>query len=778
MRIAIDVQGAQGGSAERGIGRYVREFISALIRASASDPSIDWILLASPNAPVPPKLADVITASDKVKPEWIALPHEPRRGHYGMPIDSSGWDKVSPGDVDVLVVPSPFEGYRTSMTIAPACRPAWSKAIVTVVYDLIPLRHSLLYLDPDPHFYRWYRQQLQLLRESDAVLCVSQATADDVLAFLDFKPDRVHTIGAAPPMELLTVKPASTASNGDRQAGNPRKLLYVYHQDYRKRADILVDATAALISQNEDISLHIVTNEEEVSRILGYANMKGIPASQIFIQSNLSDAELANAYSSAWFTVIPSIDEGFGLPAVESIVRGTPVLASNAAGIPEAVGTRDALFEPGNTRELVHLLSRAIRDPKWRRNLYERQFTHVASLSWESVGERSFSVVSGLAASSVRARLPERPKLTLSVPRVNLYDPAFGGDGKSGLTGYLKELVCLLDARFDLRVKAPGWQLGGVIGELAAGPAVERQNHDGCHLHQVYLSPEQIHEQLTEMLERDSVHAIELHGPDIDATRLSCEISTAVANEQATLGAMGEQINRIRTDLLTAITASETVIAHDASLARIVERSAARTRGQEVISLPYPSFVGSNEAKPPNPDRSILLIEFGHKPELGQLITRLAVQAGLNPEGVLRFLLSSQPIAVQATIRGMKIWTRPMPPVETILPIARQTIAAVFVNDGNSTGTIDKMLNLCACPATVLEPDNTPVTVRDYLVELFRKVRNHNPIDMRPVEGPGQQQDTQADNRNSDSVRTNWLPLLHVYDEFVRNTSAMKPAPR
>jgi hypothetical protein len=639
--------------------------------------------------------------------------------------------------------------------------------MVTVAHDLIPLRHPLLYLDPNPDYYRWYRQQLRLLHQSDAILCVSQATANDVIVFLGVLPDRVHAVGSAPP-HLHSNREASSDLRGLDFKKDFRKLLYVYQQDYRKRADILVDAAAALVRRHKDVCLHLVTNQEEAERIGQYIAARGIPPEQVLIQTGLSDAELVEAYASAWFTVIPSIDEGFGLPAVESIVQGTPVLASNVGGIPEAIGTADALFEPGDVDGLIALLYRAIENPAWRNDLYDRQWNHVASQKWDVVGQKAFSVISEVASLDSPIAT-ERPKINVSLPRLEVSDPNMAADGRTGFVGYMKELLCLLDARFDVQVKAPGWHLGGIIEELGTDSSGTSNQDDVHSLHQIYMNPRSLHEQLNEIMLGSVGNIIELHFASIDCERLAYEVAktTADSAEPISAVAMEDEIKAdMRIDLQTAIAASDGIIVHDEIIAAILEKSGACKREQEIVAFPYPSFSNSNEAKPPTVERSILLAEFGPIPGLGRFIVKALEASGLDSEGVIRIDGSNYYWNNCTTIDRLKLWTRPLPSIRTLSRIANHALAVVFVDDGKHEEIIREVEHRSSRPKIVVKKDASLDAIWMELQKLFQSINEQMELTESVVKGRGLQSEL-VGKIGYDGVNRSWKSILEHYDRLL-----------
>src|SRR5439155_23983655 len=95
------------------------------------------------------------------------------------------------------------------------------------------------------------------------------------------------------------------------------------------------------------------------------------------------DADLTRFYRIATCLVLPSRDEGFGLPVIEAMACGTPVVASRAGALPELVGDAGLLVAPDGTEELVAALGRLLGDPELRAELRERGLRRARAFSWE-----------------------------------------------------------------------------------------------------------------------------------------------------------------------------------------------------------------------------------------------------------------------------------------------------------------------------------------------------------------------------------------------------------
>jgi glycosyltransferase involved in cell wall biosynthesis len=97
----------------------------------------------------------------------------------------------------------------------------------------------------------------------------------------------------------------------------------------------------------------------------------------------VDDADLAHFYNAAAALVMPSYDEGFGLPALEAMACGTPVVASRAGALPEVVGEAGCFFNPHSPDELKDQLAQLLKDPQLREGLGRQGLQRAKEFSWE-----------------------------------------------------------------------------------------------------------------------------------------------------------------------------------------------------------------------------------------------------------------------------------------------------------------------------------------------------------------------------------------------------------
>jgi glycosyltransferase involved in cell wall biosynthesis len=229
--------------------------------------------------------------------------------------------------------------------------------IVSCVYDLIPATHPEYCIDPLVRdFRRWLRT---MLRNTDSIVCISDASARELRAYINRRrrrflgPIRWFHLGSD---FALTRAPAVTT------AAVPT-ILIVGTIEPRKGHVVALDALDRLWAEGHKVKLHIVgghgwKTEQLVSRIETHP-MSG---TLLVLSRHTGDEDLLRAYAEADLMLSPSFVEGFGLPLVEGAALGKPLMVSDIQVYREVCGVGAIYFKPGDVEDLVIKLRGWIKD--------------------------------------------------------------------------------------------------------------------------------------------------------------------------------------------------------------------------------------------------------------------------------------------------------------------------------------------------------------------------------------------------------------------------------
>ncbi|WAC93884.1 glycosyltransferase family 4 protein [Mycobacterium sp. Aquia_213] len=240
-----------------------------------------------------------------------------------------------------------------------------------------------------PSVHRWYgfsKMQEQVARRIPDLLTVSSSSAADIVSDFGVSPDQLHVVPLGVNTELF--KPGS----GPREPG---RVMAIASADTPLKGVATLLKAVARLRVNRDLELRLVAKVEPngpTHKLIAELGISDI----VHITSGLTDAELAALFASAEVACIPSLYEGFSLPAVEAMSSGTPIVASRVGALPEVLGTDGACAElvpPADVDALTRALGQLLDSPDKRRSLGKAGRARAVSVfSWEAVAAQTVRI--------------------------------------------------------------------------------------------------------------------------------------------------------------------------------------------------------------------------------------------------------------------------------------------------------------------------------------------------------------------------------------------------
>ena len=274
---------------------------------------------------------------------------------------------------------------------------------VLTVYDLIPL---LLPQHSTPRARLFVRLTTTLaLRASCRVLAISEATRRDYLAHFRLPPERIVIVPlAADP--IFRPQPAEAVAAARGRYGLPdRYALYLGSNKPHKNLVGLVEAwgSAECRVQNAEYQLVIAGAwDERFPEPRRRVVELGLDERVRFL-GPVAEEDLPALYSGATLFTFPSLYEGFGLPVLEAMACGTPVVCSNRSSLPEVAGEAAMLADPLNVEELAAAIGRVLADPTLQTAMRAKGLAQAQRFTWQQVGAQTLAVYRA-ASCSCRAR--------------------------------------------------------------------------------------------------------------------------------------------------------------------------------------------------------------------------------------------------------------------------------------------------------------------------------------------------------------------------------------
>jgi len=244
---------------------------------------------------------------------------------------------------------------------------------------------------------RYYARVREAVRSAERVIAVSECTRRDLLELLQAPEEKVRVIyeaaGAAfQPQELA---PTPRAFKG-RHLAPQRFALFVGTIEPRKNLPNLLRAFRLMMDRYPDLDPHprlvIAGRQGWLSEsVLSLVNELRLSQETAFI-GTVSAEELLWLYNAARFLVFPSFYEGFGLPPLEAMSCGTPVIATNAGSVPEVVDQAGLLVDPHNVDGWAEAMAQLWSDAALREDLRSRGLERATHFSWERAAKETLEV--------------------------------------------------------------------------------------------------------------------------------------------------------------------------------------------------------------------------------------------------------------------------------------------------------------------------------------------------------------------------------------------------
>jgi glycosyltransferase involved in cell wall biosynthesis len=354
VRIAIDARKLH----DFGIGTYIRNLLLHLARI---DQQTEYVVLCS---------AEDRSTVTPLGPNFRSVCE--RAGPYSIREQLSIPLRVRREGADLFHAPH---------YVLPPLTPA--RSIVTI-HDCIHLMFPQ-YL-PNRLGYAYARAALWIAaRKSDRILTVSEASKRDILRFLHVPPEKVAVIPNAID-ERFWLEPSEEqiVRTRERYQLNDPFVLYVGNIKPHKNLERLIEAFHRLRDRGPDqLKLLIIGDEISQLQSLRRAVHRLMLHKHVRFLGFVPLETLAVLYRLASVFVFPSLYEGFGLPPLEAMASGTPVVTSNVSSLPEVVGDAAVLVDPYDAGAIANGIVRVLGDAQLRADLRQRGLARAQAYSWE-----------------------------------------------------------------------------------------------------------------------------------------------------------------------------------------------------------------------------------------------------------------------------------------------------------------------------------------------------------------------------------------------------------
>ncbi|MEZ5428803.1 MAG: glycosyltransferase family 1 protein [Pyrinomonadaceae bacterium] len=385
MKIGID---ATCWGNKRGFGRFTRELLENLLEIDQANEYLFFIDGDTADTEAIPERVRKIVAQTEASPIKAAAA-DGRRSLKDIWAMSR---QVLRHKVDVFFFPAVYSYF-----------PVFNRTkIIVTIHDVIADHNpDLIFPNARAKFF-WKLKQNAAVRQSDLILTVSDYSKGQIGEYFRLPESRLRVIneGARADFRVLPANGAMTDTLG-RFGLKPdeRFLLYVGGISPHKNLSALIGAFELVRREpaRRDVKLVLVGDYKDDPFYSAYPALKKQVAElgaedRVIFTGFISDEDLARFYNAATLLVFPSLEEGFGLPAVEAMACGTPVAASNCSSLPEVVGRAGRFFDPRNEADMAEVIGQILDDDELRSRMREASLERAKDFMWKKAAEDTLAV--------------------------------------------------------------------------------------------------------------------------------------------------------------------------------------------------------------------------------------------------------------------------------------------------------------------------------------------------------------------------------------------------
>lgn len=351
---------------EFGVGTYIRNVVRALGRLDRSN---EYLLIG-----LPAKIEEIGPLPSNFHPVPLISPERSLQGYREFR------NALKRLDCDLVHIPNLF-----SIPRALPC------PYVMTVHDMLD------HMSTAPEKSAWWRSiyfkmTRRVLRGAERIFAVSKFTKGEIEKLFEIPPDRIDVVYNAIDERFLH----GHATAADREMIAQRYqvtypfLLYAGRVSPHKNVVRMIEAFSALKTELQrdglypDLKLIIIGDDLSGNPDLRRTVVRSGVQNDVRFLGFVPIEVLRIFYDEAKVFVFPSLYEGFGLPPLEAMAHGTPVVTSNVSSLPEVVGTAAVLVNPENVFEIMRALHCVLTDQALRARLKERGCRQVAKFSWDA----------------------------------------------------------------------------------------------------------------------------------------------------------------------------------------------------------------------------------------------------------------------------------------------------------------------------------------------------------------------------------------------------------
>lgn len=390
MKIGID---ASTWNNRRGFGRFTRELLEAVLAVDKKNEYLFFADRETAEGGELPENVTTIAARTRVSPMEAASASGRRSARDLWAMTRA----VLRHKIDVFFFPAVYSYY-----------PIFNRTkIIVTVHDVIADHHPELIFPNSKSKMFWKLKQNAAIRQANLILTVSEYSKREIVEYFKLPASKVRVVSEAA-RSVFKVLPHNEEMREIllRFDLEPDEdfLLYVGGISPHKNLNRLIDAFNVIASDSDfsNLKLVLVGDYKDDPFFSAYPSLKKQIgelnlADKVIFTGFIEDLELAYLYNAANIVVLPSLEEGFGLPAVEAMACGAPVAASNSGSLSEVLGEAGRFFNPLDTAEMTKVIRQILGDKILKNEMSRAGLVRAQEFMWNKAAKDTIAIFEELA---------------------------------------------------------------------------------------------------------------------------------------------------------------------------------------------------------------------------------------------------------------------------------------------------------------------------------------------------------------------------------------------
>jgi glycosyltransferase involved in cell wall biosynthesis len=373
VTLYLDV--SAGVNVPAGLGRYSRSLTRALLPYLDEPPALFYNVIPGRTQPIP--------GLEHLPTRNIRLGYKPWRMAVWL-------GQLTRADFKGLV-PGATLFHAMEHLLVPLKKTPTILTVHDLIFELFPEYHKRL------NYVFLNRAMPLFVRRADAIITVSEASKRDLIHYYETPPDKITVIYEAADARFQPPTSEAAADVRRRYHLPEQFLLVVGAIEPRKNYSRLVEALLQLRRHHPDLKLVVVGSKGWLYEGF-FRRIEELRAGEhVIFPGYVPDEDLPAVYGAATLSVMSSVYEGFGLPVLEAMACGSPVVCSRVSSLPELGGDVAQYFDPHHVEDMTATLARVLDDEQLRRTMAIHGPAQAAKFSWDRAAHETLAVYNCLS---------------------------------------------------------------------------------------------------------------------------------------------------------------------------------------------------------------------------------------------------------------------------------------------------------------------------------------------------------------------------------------------